>query len=67
MHWQAMLMLFVSALAALEIFYALRTGEVAGPLFGARTERERRPTYYWALVGYWGLLLCGLCYGAFTL
>jgi len=45
------------ALAAIELYYALRTREVALPLFGIRRNKAANTNLYWAMIAFWAFIL----------
>ncbi len=57
MDWFVFLCGAISALAAIEIYYALRTSVVALPLFGARRGQADHPVLYWCMLAFWAVVL----------
>lgn len=53
MNWPIFLSGAISALAAIEIYYALQTSEVALPFFGVRRQKADHPVLYWVMLAFW--------------
>ena len=45
------------ALAAIELYYAFRTKEVALPFFGRRRKKAANTNLYWAMIAFWAFIL----------
>ena len=62
MNWVSLIYADFGALAAIEIFHAFRTREVALPFFGFRRKRASNPSLYWAMIGFWSLVFVASIY-----
>ena len=57
----------IGALALIEIYYALRTREVAWPLFGLRRKKAGNPVLFWGLIAFWLVVFLASIYSAGSL